>query len=369
MSKEKSKQLLIYDARLITSTAVINKAWLLISRGKIQKLGKGRLPVFNGVGINVQGSYLAPGFIDLHIHGDINKISNTQLRYGTTGFLCGLHTDSVKGFCKKIDQAKNTSLWGAQCLGFHLEGPFINKKMAGAQPKRLITEPDVNKLKKIIKYARNDIKIVTLACELKRGIELIRILKANNIVIGLGHTNATIEQAEKAVYAGARYATHVFNRMSGISARVPGVITQVLLDDRISAEVIADGEHVHPALLKLLSNNKSVNDIVLVTDSVAAMDMHTLKKIKGIYRMENFTIAGSNLNMAKAVKNMVHLCGVRVIDAVKMASTNPARILGLENKKGKIKEGFDADIVVFDDNFKVEMTVVGGKILNNKFKR
>jgi N-acetylglucosamine-6-phosphate deacetylase len=154
----------------------------------------------------------------------------------------------------------------------------------------------------LVQSAPKDIKIVTLAAEFPASTALIALLKKNKIIPALGHTNSGIEQARRAVDAGAIYTTHVFNRMSGISARNPGVITEILLDDRITAEVIADGHHVHPDLLKLLVKNKSADSIVLATDSVAAMETAALKVIAGVYRMENQTIAGSRLTMLQAVK-------------------------------------------------------------------
>jgi len=186
-------------------------------------------------------------------------------------------------------------------------------------------------------------------------------LRKNKIIPALGHTNSGIEQARRAVDAGAIYTTHVFNRMSGISARNPGVITEILLDDRITAEVIADGHHVHPDLLKLLVKNKSADSIVLATDSVAAMETAALKVIAGVYRMENQTIAGSRLTMLQAVKNMVYFTGISLPEAVKMAGLNPAKMIKVDNKKGRIKTGYDADLVLFDKNFQCRATIVGGR--------
>lgn len=365
---ETFKWILIDNAKIIFTDKIIARAWLLIENGKIKSYGHNKAPrVLNAKKINAQGCYLSPGFIDLHIHGQIEKISAAQVKTGTTGFLQSLHSGDLDQFNQKIKKAKQADLRGAVCLGFHLEGPFINKDMAGAQPKKFIQSPNIAAMKVLIKQSGKDIKIVTFACELKGADRFIKLLRKHSIIPALGHSNATYEQAQAAIDSGARYATHSFNRMSGISSRNPGIITQVLINNSISAEIIADGHHVHPALLKLLARNKPLDKIVLVTDSVAAMDSLSLKIIAGVYRMENETIAGSRLTMLRALRNMVYLTDVKLVDAVKMASLNPAQVLGLSGRKGKISQGFDADLVMFDNNFKCQATIIAGRIIFNKF--
>ncbi|MFH1063157.1 MAG: N-acetylglucosamine-6-phosphate deacetylase [Candidatus Omnitrophota bacterium] len=364
---ENFKSILIDNAKIIFEDKVLAKSWLLIENNKIKSYGQGTKPrILNLKKINAKGCYLSPGFIDLHIHGQIEKISARQVKTGTTGFLLSLHAGDFNRFSDKIEKAKQADLCGASCLGFHLEGPFINKDMAGAQPQRFIQDPNIRATKALLKQTGKDIKIITFACELKGSNALIKLLKKHSIVPALGHTNATYEQAQKAIDLGASYATHSFNRMSGISSRNPGLITQVLINNGLSAEVIADGHHVHPALLKLLVQNKPADKIVLVTDSVAAMNRQTLKMIAGVYRVEDYTIAGSSLTMLQAVKNMVYLTDVKLVDAVKMASLNPAQVIGLSQRKGKINKGFDADLAVFDQDFKCQAAIVAGRIIFNK---
>lgn len=356
-----------YNARLITEKRIISNSWLLVEQGRISRFGSGLKPRCKAANhINVQGNYIAPGFIDLHIHGQVKKISEYQAKHGTTSFLLSLHAQSFHQLYKNISVLKSPLLNGAQCLGVHLEGPFINQDMAGAQPRGFIKDPDLPEIKSFIKKTGRQIKIITLAPELKNASALLNILKKNKIVAALGHTNATIEQAKEAAEEGARYTTHIFNRMSGITSRNPGVITKVLIDDRITAEVIADGHHVHPDNLKLLVKNKPVDKIVLVTDSVQAMDDESLKMIAGVYRQEDYTIAGSRLTMLQAVKNMIHLCAVSLQNAIKMATINPAKVIGIDKKKGRIAKGFDADLVIFDKKFSCQATIVAGKIVYNR---
>jgi N-acetylglucosamine-6-phosphate deacetylase len=359
--------ILIDNARIILAEQILPKAWLLIERDKIKAYGHGAKPKgLNLKTINAQGNYLSPGFIDLHIHGQIEKISLIQAKTGTTGFLLSLHAGDFNRFREKINKAKSSELSGAACLGFHLEGPFINKSMAGAQPRQFIQDPHIPAIKDLIKQTGKDIKIITFACELKGAERFIKLLKKHAIIPALGHSNATYEQAQKAIDLGADYATHSFNRMSGISARNPGLIAQVLMNNKLTAEIIADGYHVHPALLKLLIKNKPLDKIVLATDSVGAMDDQSLKIISGVYRREDQTIAGSRLTMLQAVKNMVYLTDVKLVEAVKMASLNPAQVIGLSKSKGRISQGFDADLIVFDQEFKCRTAIVQGRIIFNK---
>ena len=210
------------------------------------------------------------------------------------------------------------------------------------------------------------LKIMTIAPERTRGLRCIRLLKKNGIVPAIGHTDASYEVAREAAAQGVTYSTHVFNRMSGITSRRPGVITEILLNDAVTAEVIADGHHVHPALLRLLVKNKPLDKIVLVTDSVAAMDTKALRVIKGVYMKEDYTIAGSRLHLLQAVKNMVYFTGISLCEAVAMATVQPARLIKVHTQKGVLKPGFDADIVIFDEEFRCRATIIGGRIV---FKR
>ncbi|MFH1407238.1 MAG: N-acetylglucosamine-6-phosphate deacetylase [Candidatus Omnitrophota bacterium] len=359
--------LFIHNTRLILADKIVRNAWLLVTDGKIKGYGTGKkVPKAEAKVIDARDNYLSPGFIDLHIHGDIEKISKRQAKSGTTAFLHCLHAGKIENYAKNIEKSKQAELCGAQCLGFYLEGPFLNKDMAGAQPKRFIVKPEQKKIQKLIRAAGKDIKIMTLACEFGNIEKILKLLRKNEIVTALGHTNASFEQAEKAIDSGAHYTTHIFNRMGSISARYPGIIVKLLLDERVTAEVIADGKHVHPALLKLLIKVKGPDKIVLVSDSIAAMPpgSHKMKLKDKVYWLNNSTISGSTLTLLTAVRNMIDFTGMDIASAVRMATLNPARIAGIERQKGSIGAGKDADIVIFDKNFKVRLTVIKGKIIN-----
>ncbi len=367
MTKQKAAQTAIYNARIVCPDKVINSGWLLIENGKIASWDKGRKTFARGIKkIDASGNYIAPGLIDLHVHGSIGKLSRTLLKQGTTGFLHTLHADSPKGLDRQMDESRKETLNGANCLGFNIEGPFINKEMAGAQPRRFILTPEGKLLLPLLKKYPRQIKIMTVACEIKGADRLIEMLKKAGVVVALGHSAATFEQARRAADMGVHYATHTFNRMGTLSARAPGLIGEVLLDKRITAEVIADGYHVHPALLRFLVKNKGTENIVLISDSVAAMEQPGLRIDGGVYRMKNGTIAGSKLTLIKAVKNMIDYCDVSLPQAVNMASLNPAKIIGRDNVKGRLEKGFDADIIMFDDKYRIKSVILDGKTVFGK---
>ncbi|MBI4845666.1 MAG: hypothetical protein HY810_04230 [Candidatus Omnitrophica bacterium] len=217
MTLKNRGRLLIYNARLILENSIKDNSWVLIDKGKIGGFGSGKKPLLDKGTflIDCRNNYLSPGLIDLHIHGDIEKISQTQACSGTTGFLLSLYAANFEDISRKIIQLKNMPLKAAQCLGFHLEGPFISREMAGAQPKEFISNPKIVLFKKLLKKIKDDIKIITFACELPGSGKFLKELKKNDIVAALGHTNATFEQAERAVSSGACYSTHIFNRMKG----------------------------------------------------------------------------------------------------------------------------------------------------------
>ena len=358
----KDNSLLIHNAKLISQDRIIENSWVLIADGKISKIGKGeKLPVFTGEKINAKNDFLAPGFIDLHIHGDIDKVSLDQAKSGTTSFLLSLHADNnIQSICNKIEKSKKLKLKGARCLGYHLEGPFLSKEMSGAQPKSKIIQPNKKWLIELLKKSGKSVKMMTLSGEGKVSLDLIKILKKNKILPALGHSDISYEQAEKAIFSGVVYGTHIFNRMGYITSRLPGLITSLLLNNKVFTEVIADTKHVSVALLKLLIRCKAKEKIILATDSITAFESPGIKLKNGVFWLKNGTMAGSNISLIGAVKNIVTHCNTSICDAVAMASLNPAKAIGISRKTGSISIGKDADLVIFDKNFKVRLTISKG---------
>jgi N-acetylglucosamine-6-phosphate deacetylase len=344
--------------------------------------------------IRFPSSYrLVPGFIDLHVHGANNQdimdatqealtlISQTLAREGTTAFLATTMTASPfeieKALCAVRDYMQSQhKIPAAAMLGVHLEGPFISSKKAGAQRADDVLRPDSRYIAEWQEKSGQAIKLVTLAPELPNSLELIRYLRQHNIIASIGHTDAAYTEAKEAIQEGCHYVTHLFNAMRGIHQREPGVVTAALLAEKVKAELIVDGHHLHPAILELVLKLKGVDDLVLVTDAMRAKCLgngrydlggQAVQVESNIARLADGTLAGSTLRMPEAICNMVHYTHCDFYDAVKMASANPAKVLGIFEKKGSIALGKEADLVVLDDHLQVVMTVVGGRIVYQRF--
>lgn len=307
--------------------------------------------------IDAKGLFVAPGFIDLHIHGTAQMIESFHLKFGTTSFLAG--------FCgSDLEKLKSYTSKSSCCLGVFCEGPFINPDMRGAIPKSSICRVNLKLLQNILKASNYSVKIMTIAPELKDCEKLIRALLSRNVIPALGHTNSSFEGAMKASSMGVTYTTHCFNRMSLITARDPGVLGAIFCKDDIICEVIVDGIHVHPGNFKLLLKYKGRDRIVLVTDNVECSPMpNSIVTKRGFRLKKNNALAGSNVRMNDVIRNVVTLCKVSLVDAVNMASFNPARIIGVDRQKGSIEIGKDADIVIFDKGFNVKFVIKDGIIL------
>jgi N-acetylglucosamine-6-phosphate deacetylase len=332
--------------------------------------------------------HLVPGLIDLHTHGAngsdvmdgtqdaLINISKTLAKEGTTGFLATTMTASADAIEKALmnvrDFTRASHKVGASILGVHLEGPFISEKKMGAQCPDRILAPSVASIERWQKVSGNAIKLVTLAPELENSREVIRYLKQNNIIASMGHTHASYAESVLAIEEGCSHATHLFNAMRGIHQREPGVVTAALLSEKVMAELIVDGVHLHPAIVELAFKLKGKDKIVLITDAMRAKCLHD-----GVYELggqavvvknkvaslEDGTLAGSVLTMNSALQNVLDFTGCSFADAIKMASENPARELGVFAKKGSIALNKDADLVVLDDKFNVMLTVCGGEIV------
>lgn len=327
--------------------------------------------------------YLIPGLIDLHIHGAdgydvmdgnveaLQGISRVLAAEGVTGFLATTMTASNKRIelvLKTIATAMKEQI-GAAILGAHLEGPFISSEKLGAQSSDAIELPDPTRMQRWQEIANGAIKIVTLAPELPNAISLIKILDNMGVTISVGHTNATYEQTCNAISAGCSHATHLFNAMRGLHQREPGAAGALLLADAVNAELIVDGLHLHPAMVELALRVKGKNKLLLVTDAMRAKclqdgdyelggQMVTVRQNK--VTLADGILAGSTLRMPQAIKNMVKFTQCSLADAVSMASTNPARILGLSQRKGSIANGNDADLVVMNESLDVMLTLRDG---------
>lgn len=330
--------------------------------------------------------HLVPGFIDLHVHGanrfDVMDatpealigISQALAKEGTTAFLATTMTaatESIEKALIAVQQTKDHPELGARLLGVHLEGPFIAKNKAGAQCIDHAIIPDIALIDHWQTLTQDIIKLVTLAPELPESIAFIRELKKRSIIAAMGHTHATYQEAMTAINEGCHYATHIFNAMRSIHQREPGVVSAALLSDAVFTEVIADGIHLHPAIIKLILKLKTADKMILVTDAMRAKCLgdgqydlggQTVTVKNNIARLADDTLAGSLLTLSAALANMLQFVDCDLASIIKMTSSNPAKVLGLFDKKGSIITGKDADLVVLDDQYNVVLTVTEGRL-------
>ncbi len=335
---------------------------------------------------------LVPGFIDIHTHGAdgaqvidgtleaLQKMAAFYARHGVTGFLAGVFGSQeqieagIDCCVDWLEQAASNSrkhAAGAALLGIYLEGPFLSPQRPGAFAPETIVAPSVGQLAHYIERARGHLRLLTLAPEVKGAENLIDLATRHGIVCAIGHSDATYEEALQGASMGVTHVTHAFNAMRGLHHRDPGAIGAALTDDRFTVEVIADGVHVHPAVVKLLLTKPAAN-VILITDSVpgaglpsgkyAFRDVDVIVK-DGEIRLADGTLAGSSLTMEKGLSNLVRLCGASVPNAVSTATANPSRLLGLGSNKGQIAPGFDADITALTSEFEVAWTMVNGRIV------
>lgn len=326
---------------------------------------------------------VAPGFVDVHIHGGaghdlmeatpeaLDALARAVFKHGTTSFVPTTLSAPQDVLKKSLRGLRSTlASWRgeqsgprAEPLGIHLEGPFLSAACRGAHPREDLQRPSIALLQQFLDAAGESVKILTLAPELEGAAELQEYATGKGVRVAIGHSNATYEEAMRAIEAGAKHAVHVFNAMRPFAHRDPGILGAALTDDRVLAEVIADGVHVAAPALQLLVRSKGVSNTVLVTDAVSATGMspgrYTLGGMEIILEDDPLTglpscrnregaLAGSVLTQDRAVRNMVAMAGVSLQDAVRMATYNPARLLGLDDRKGCLRPGADADLVVLE---------------------
>ncbi len=330
--------------------------------------------------------YLIPGFIDLHVHGAQGKdvmdgdqealltIARALAKEGVTGFLATTmtadnpHLEKVLATVAQCLPEKT----GAAILGVHLEGPFLAKQKMGAQREDFLQLPDIALFKQWQTLAQGSIKLVTLAPELTGALDFIRALRAQDIIVSIGHTNATYAETMAAIKAGCSHATHLFNAMRGIHQREPGATGALLLSNEVTAELIVDGFHLHPAIADMVLRLKGWERLMLITDAMRAKCLRdgqydlggqTVNVFAGRATLSDGTLAGSTLRMPAAIKNMQQFTDCSLIDAIHMATRNPAHLLDVYGRKGSIEMGKDADLVILNEQLDVCLTMREGSIV------
>ena len=328
------------------------------------------------------GGLIVPGFIDMHIHGgdgadfmDGNAEANETIlrfhaRHGTTALAATTLSASVRDLHAAVTAIAATAhdeTDGAEICGIHLEGPYINMKNAGAQDPGSIRPADAHELTALLALAPRLRWILTLAPEIPGARTIIEQFK-NRVVFSIGHTSADHADAVAALEWGATHFTHLFNAMTGMHHREPGVVGAALASADATAELIADGIHVHPAVLRVAASLLG-HRAVLVTDAMRACGLadgryklydYDVTVAEGSARLANGTLAGSVLTMSQAVQNMVELAGLPIDKVIPLATEVPARILGVADRKGKLEKGYDADLVVLTPKFEIERVFARG---------
>jgi len=385
------KPIVIHADRAFTPFEEISDAVVVVQGSKIAAVGPiGKVELPRGVReIRASGKTIVPGFVDVHIHGagghDVMEgtrealeiISATVAARGTTSLVATTVTASEKETRESVAGIAhfilNTSQYAtrelsAEILGIHFEGPFISPARRGVHPAKWIAAPSVELLEQFLRKARGTALILTLAPELPGALELISAARKAGLVVSLGHTDATYEQAQAAIEKGASHAAHVYNAMRPFSHRGTGVIGAVLTSPKVSAELIADGVHVDEAAMRMLFELKTPERVILVSDGMSAtgmpdgkyqLGMFEVKVSGGVARNAEGKLAGSTLTLDRALRNMVAM-GVPLSSALRMVTANPARQVGLGARKGTLAAGADADLVLLDEKLEVAGVMTRG---------
>lgn len=378
----------LHNANVLTGFSVMQNCAVYIKNDKIadvyseqrfqQKKFSPKVKI-----INVNGAYIAPGFIDTHIHGiggfsaddadskSILKMSDILASYGVTSFIPTIGATAEKQLMPKIKAVLKAMgrEKGAHILGIHLEGPFLSPERIGGQEQEGISPVDLAYMERIYKTAKGKIINMTVAPELKGMRDLALYCIEKGIILQAGHTNATYDQMIEGMQANIMHVTHMFNAMRPLHHREPGTVGAALTHPEISCEIIGDGVHVNPNLIQLLMKSKPLSQLVLITDSLkyakaeipADADFYFDQCFK---RKADNVIIGSGITMLDGFKNLVSY-GIPPEKAIRMASVNPAKIMQ-QPHKGLIIPGYDADLVVFNQDFDIIHTIIDGQFLKEK---
>ncbi|GAB6088422.1 N-acetylglucosamine-6-phosphate deacetylase [Spirochaeta dissipatitropha] len=379
----------IHNAKVFTGITVVEKSAVIFQDGIIEDVCSDKraeqkdLPA-DTEWINAEGNIVAPGFVDTHIHGiggwgtedhsteAILNMSRELVRYGVTSFCPTIYPQAENDFIASIHACRDAigKEPGARILGIHLEGPFISPEKPGVQLPIHFKAVDLDAMQRYIDESGNNILNMTVAPELKNMRNLALFCARKGIVLQAGHTNATYENMVEGIEAGILHSTHFFNAMRRLNHRDPGVVGAIMIHPEIACEIIADGFHVHPAIVRLLLGEKAANKVVLVTDA-----LKTTKQTSGaliangeqVYldenifrRVEDDIIAGSALTMDVGVANLISW-GVALDEALAMASSNPSHIMQKDKQIGSLLPGHNADLVICDKNIEIQATYVQGR--------
>ena len=381
--------------RLLTPCQAIDEAALLLEDGTIADVGRRSdvlIPPHTRI-FDFGEAILAPGLIDIHIHGgaghDIMEASDENLapierlmaKHGVSSYYPTTVTAPIDVTLRSLDalgQAVGRGLdrayagdgTRARPLGIHLEGPFLSHAKRGVHPAALLQPASRELFDRMWQAAAGHVRLMTIAPEINGANDLIGEASKRGVCVSIGHSDAQLRQARAGIKAGARHATHTFNAMRALDHRYPGLLGAVLTESGVTADIIVDGIHVDPVVVDLFVRARGLDASVLITDAISATGMPNGKYTLGGLEVEvrngrcesNGRLAGSVLTLDRAVRNTVKFANISLQNAIRMATVNPARTLGIENRKGTLSVGADADITVFTPAGEVLRTIIGGII-------
>jgi N-acetylglucosamine-6-phosphate deacetylase len=378
--------LLITNAQILTPGGLIPDGWLLAESAKIAAIGTGAAPERpDARRIDAGGHTLLPGFIDLHVHGGaghdtmdasgdgLREMARFYARHGVTAFLATTWTDSrarITRALETIAACQGSQPDGATLLGAHLEGPYVNPERSGAQSISHIRRADRSEAESWLEL--NVIRLLALAPEYDENYWLIERAAARGITVSAAHTAASYDQMREAVRRGLTHATHTFNAMTGLHHREPGTVGAALTLPAIRCELIADNVHVHPAIMALTWAAKGSEGVILITDAIRSagrpdgeyrIDDRIVRVRDGVARLPDGTLAGSTLTMDRALANFMKATGSAIEAVWRAASLNAATAIGIDQRKGSLEPGKDADLVLLDDRCAVHLTVAEGRVV------
>lgn len=383
--------LLVTDARIATVDGVVDRGWLLADRGRIARIGAGDpdetavSAVDDGAEVvEAGGAWLLPGFIDVHVHGalghetmdgdvhGLERMAQFYARHGVTSFLATTWTGTTDdtlaalgGVARGVRELDS----GARLLGAHMEGPYLNSMHCGAQDVGLIRPADRDEADRF--FDTGVVRLITVAPEVDDNLGFVEECTRRGIAVSAGHTDATYDEMAEAVDRGVRHVTHTFNAMRPLHHREPGVVGAALTMPGLTAEIIADGVHVHPVVVNSVVAARGAEGVVLVTDAMRATGMPAGEYAvgdrwavlsDGAVRLPDGALAGSVLTMDVGLRNLQRASGRSLAVLWPAASRNAARVAGVADRKGSIAVGMDADLVLVDDEVTVGLTIVEGRV-------
>lgn len=386
------------NGRIVTPAGIIQGGTILTAGNTILTISENDIDAPGATVIDAGGKYVSPGFIDIHVHGGgghdfmdgteeaFLEAAKLHARYGTTAMTpttLSCSKEELLNTLEVYDQAHNKNTEGAQFIGMHLEGPYFAMNQRGAQDPRYIRDPDPEEYKEILTKS-TAVTRWSGAPELKGALAFAEYLHSKGILAALAHTDAIYEEVLQGFNKGYTHATHLYSGMLGVTRRgakrYAGAVEAAFLLDDMTVEIIADGVHLPAALLKLVYKIKGPHKTALITDAMRGAGMPPGESIlgskhnglsviveDGVAKLaDRSAFAGSVATADSLIRNMVHLAGIPLTDAITMMTATPATIMGLADKKGTLAMGKDADIVIFDDDINIYMTMIGGRIVYEK---